>query len=331
MTNAFLGKTANEVWKQAMKQLLLEENCVDGRNGKTKELLHTFITVEEPRQKWVQGRVPSISISFALAELVWIMNGEDRSDVINYWNPRLPQFAGKGSQYYGAYGKRMRSHFGFDQLKRACSVLQNCPDSRQVVIQIYDVVKDLPIEDGMPRSEDIPCNVCSILKVRNGRLEWTQILRSNDIYLGLPYNFIQFMSLQEIMAGWLQLEMGTYNHYSDSLHFYMKDTNKVGISEQKEIKNLDNLSLKIDDSEKIFAEIFQRMKYLTKSDISMNEIRDLGNLGADNQAYNNIMIMIAAYVANKSNAEDLTKELLDNCTNDLFIEMWNGWKNGKMK
>ena len=62
-----------------------------------------------------------------------------------------------------------------------------------------------------------------MLKVRDGALEWTQILRSNDVFRGLPYNFVQFTMMQEIMAGWLNLRVGSYNQLSDSLHIYDSD------------------------------------------------------------------------------------------------------------
>jgi thymidylate synthase len=45
-------------------------------------------------------------------------------------------------------------------------------------------------------------------------------MRSNDLFKGLPYNLIQFTTLQEIIAGWLRIEVGSYNHISDSLHLY---------------------------------------------------------------------------------------------------------------
>ena len=70
------GKTANEVWKNAANMLLTQENTLSGRTGDVFELLHTIISIENPRQKWVYDRIPPISIGFALAELVWIMNGE---------------------------------------------------------------------------------------------------------------------------------------------------------------------------------------------------------------------------------------------------------------
>lgn len=319
------GKTANEVWKKAVRQLLNQEKLINGRNGNVFELLHTFISIENPRQKWIYDRIPPISIGFALAELVWIMNGEDHSEIINYWNPNLPKFAGTGNVYYGAYGKRIRSHFGFDQLEKAYYALQNVPESRQVVIQIYDAKKDFPINNGEPRNEDIPCNICSLLKVRNGKLEWSQIMRSNDILLGMPYNFVQFTGLQEILAGWIGLEVGSYNHYSDSLHLYCRDRGKIGIGNEKEIENPDSLSLEKSESEKIFKEIYARMTALRDEHISGKEIFSLSQLESEYPAYNNIMLMIAAYVAKKYHDNDLVGELVGKCSNNAYIAMWNRW------
>lgn len=321
------GKTANEVWKNAANMLLTQENTLSGRTGDVFELLHAIISIENPRQKWVYDRIPPISIGFALAELVWIMNGEERSEVINYWNPSLPKFAGDGDVYYGAYGKRIRAHFGFDQLEKAYYALQNMPESRQVIIQIYDVAKDFPIDNGQPRSNDIPCNICSLLKVRNGKLEWTQIMRSNDILLGMPYNFVQFTSLQEILAGWLGLEMGSYIHYSDSLHLYCRDVNKIGIGQEQEVENLDSLSLGRDESERIFKEIYNRMTALTDTSISEKEIFSLAQLKSEYTAYDNIMLIIAAYVAKKLYNNELVNELLQKCCNKAYTAMWNRWVN----
>lgn len=331
MISLIEGKTANEVWKKAAKMLLTQENKMKGRAGEVYELLHAFISIENPRQKWVYDRIPPVSIGFALAELVWIMNGEERSEVINYWNPSLPKFAGDGDTYYGAYGKRIRSHFGFDQLEKAYNALQNTPESRQVVIQIYDVKKDFPIENGHPRSKDIPCNICSLLKERNGKLEWAQIMRSNDILLGMPYNFVQFTSLQEILAGWIGLEVGTYIHYSDSLHLYCRDIDKIGIGQEQKLENLDSLSLGKNESERIFKEIYDRMGTLKAVDISEKEIFSLAQLDSEYTAYNNIMLVIAAYVAKKHHNSDLADELVRKCSNNVYAEMWNRWVKQKSK
>lgn len=327
MAQFIAGKTANEVWKKAASLLLGQKTTLNGRTRDVYELMHTFVTFEEPRQKWVYDRIPPISVGYALAELVWIMNGEDRSDIINAWNPSLEKFAGKGNVYHGAYGKRIRSHFEFDQLEKAYQALQYVPESRQVVIQIHDTKVDFPVDNGQPRDEDIPCNICSMLKVRDEKLEWSQIMRSNDLLLGMPYNFVQFTGLQEILAGWLKIDVGSYNHYSDSLHLYCRDISKIGIGQELEVKNNDTMALNKNESEKIFRDMYSRMKILALNNVTEKEIYSLAQLRSEHESYNNIMLIIAAYIAHKIHYNDLAKELVDKCTNNLYDTIWNKWVN----
>lgn len=243
MAMMFSGDTANDVWNLAAEQLMKMEHVVSSRSGDTYELLHVLLSINNPKEKWVSNRVPPMSISFALAELIWILNGSNIAKIINYWNPTLSRYAGHDDNYHGAYGYRIRYNFGVDQLEKAYSVLYNKPESRQTVMLIWDPQKDLPQDNGNPNSEDIPCNICSMLKVRNNKLEWTQIMRSNDAFLGLPYNFIQFTSMQEILAGWLGLDVGTYNHYSDSLHLYTQNYNSMETCLDKHSESIDSLSI----------------------------------------------------------------------------------------
>ena len=331
MAEFIVGRTANDVWRKAASMLLQQKDTVEGRTGDVFEILHSFITIEEPRQKWIYDRVPPVSIAYALAELVWIMNGQDCSDVINFFNPQLEKFAGRAKFYHGAYGKRIRSHYGFDQLEKAYYALQNVPESRQVVIQIYDTKEDFPTDNGKPRDDDIPCNICSMLKVRQGKLEWSQIMRSNDVLLGMPYNFIQFTGLQEILAGWLELDIGTYNHYSDSLHLYNRDISKVGIAQESFLDNDDSLSLCKDETEKIFKEIYERMKSLTSSAVVESDIYSLAQLDSGYTAYDNMMLIIASYVAKKKQNDDLVTELMNECTNKVYVAMWDRWNDRKRK
>lgn len=45
----------------------------------------------------------------------------------------------------------------------------------------------------------------------------------------MPYNFIQFTTLQEIIAGWLNLDIGEYFYFTDSLHVYKSDLEKFSL------------------------------------------------------------------------------------------------------
>jgi hypothetical protein len=79
------------------------------------------------------------------------------------------------------------------------------------------------VEDLGKASADIPCNVFVNLKVRAGGLDISVANRSNDAFLGIVYNVLQFNCLQKYIAGRLGLVAGRQVHFIDSLHLYQKD------------------------------------------------------------------------------------------------------------
>ena len=229
MFRSFEGPTADHVWQQIVEKFRAGDGVLvqPSRGGNTKEILHAVITIDDPRQRWVASRQSPLNIAFAIAELVWMMTGRNDLAFLQAWNKRLPDYVGKGPKLHGAYGYRLRQKWGVDQLTRAYQALSSNPNTRQAVLQIWDSSVDLPQPDGSPANQDVPCNVFSLLKVRAGKLEWLQAIRSNDLYLGVPYDFVHFTCLQEVMAGWLGIDCGAYHQVSDSLHIYSRDEEKV--------------------------------------------------------------------------------------------------------
>lgn len=221
------AKTANDLWMAAASLFRSgrEDLHANRLAGGSRELHHVALSIENPRQRWVFARQPAINPVFALAEVVWIVSGRNDAAFLTHWNKALPTFSGTATELHGAYGYRLRNHFGLDQLTKVTQALSASPFSRQAVLQVWDPRIDLPAADGTPVSSDIPCNVQSCLKIASGRLEWLQVIRSNDLFLGLPYNLIQWTTLQEILAGWIGVQVGTYNQVSDSLHDYDRDVN----------------------------------------------------------------------------------------------------------
>lgn len=261
----FTGQTADIVWQKAAAELIARPDCAhSGRNGVTREIIPCVLQIQNPSQRWILSRRPPYNPAFGLVEFIWIITGNNESGVLNYWNPELPKFSGAGDEYHGAYGFRLRREFGLDQIKRAYDVLSNAPDTRQAVLQIWKPEIDMPTGEGKPVSPDIPCNVMSLLKVRDGRLHWTQIMRSNDIMRGLPYNIIQFTMLQEVMAGWLGCDLGEYFHLSDSLHVYERDAKTFYIELTKPPSvTRDALSLSYDATHDLFHSLYEDLRQVS--------------------------------------------------------------------
>ena len=328
INNNFVGNSADSVWLAAAKNFMSKENVYSqpSRNGTTIESLGCCFSIVNPRNRWVISRSPALNPSFALAEVVWILNGSKDAEVINHWNPILQNYAGCTAQYHGAYGYRLRSHFEIDQLDRAFNALSINKDTRQIVLQIWDSTIDLPDTDGKPQAEDIPCNICSFLKVRKNKLEWMQICRSNDLFLGVPHNFVQFTCLQEIIAGWLNVDIGSYTHLSDSLHIYQKDLpnfkslTKIEISDYTE-----SLCLPKDKSDAALAEIFGFMKAMSSGRLSRNDLLETLNSKYLNESYANLLCLISADSARRKGWDDISTKLMSYCSNPIYQQLWQRW------
>ncbi len=329
MITLFQGATADEVWQQAAQAFRRRDGVAvqDGRGGPTREILHAAISIADPRQRWVTSRQPVLNPAFALAEVVWIMTGRNDLAFLEFWSREYRKYAGDGLELHGAYGYRIRNHLSIDQLDRAFRALSNNPDTRQVVLQIWDSEVDLPNPDGTPVDYDIPCNVISMPKVRDGKLEWQQVIRSNDVFRGLPYNLVQFTSLQEILAGWLNVECGTYNQLSDSLHVYEGDTaNVLASGPPPDVAlNTDSLALPRDESDQVFKELEWRVEKLIDPDLASGALRGMASWDSAPEAYRNIMTVLAAETLRRRGDTDSAVEAMTTCTNPAYRQLWAWW------
>jgi len=325
----FEGYSASEIWNQGYDYILdqKEPSIQASRIGTTIEVMKSCFSIKNSRDRWVLNRKPMISPAFAIAEVFWILDGSDKADFINTWNPLLKKYAGNAQHYHGAYGQRLRYNLGFDQIERAYKTLKNNPDSRQVVLQIWDGVKDLPKTNGQPNNADIPCNTTSLLKIRDNKLEWSQIMRSNDIFRGTPYNFVQFTTLQEIIAGWLNVDIGEYFYFTDSLHIYENDLEKF--SKRKGLLNLantDNLLFSKKQFDEFFPKCMNILKKIYKDGVKNEDILDLQNDNVIPQEYKNLLSLPLAYIALKNNDFELVQNCESICTNNLLLTIWKLWK-----
>lgn len=132
-----------------------------------------------------------------------------------------------GSIFWGAYGPRVAGDLG-----ELVSLLMRDLDSRQAVVSIYDSDRDL----GRPEVVDVPCTVALQFRVRGNdladwrrtpRLDMWTMMRSNDAWLGLPYDFGQFTLLMSVVSWAIGIRMGVYTHSAGSLHLYQRDLEKA--------------------------------------------------------------------------------------------------------
>ncbi len=329
MFRAFSGKTADETWLQVVEVLRRDPSAPaqPSRVGPTQEIMHAAISVENSSARWVISRQPALNPAYAFAELIWTINGREDSAFLTYFNSKLPELAGDGPTFHGAYGKRLKQHLGFDQLARAYHALKQNPDSRQVVLQIWDGNIDLPTDDGKPVARDIPCNIVSLLKVRNGRLEWNQVMRSNDIFRGIPYDFVQFTFLQEIIAGWLEIQPGSYCHMSDSLHVYLKDLSKVlAATPVTPEADTSSLALPFAESEVVFRNLAHAVEQIIDDGRSGCDLLASLNSSTLPQSYKDMLAVLTAEGLRIRKNIPECNEAIAGCLNPLYRQLWERWR-----
>lgn len=328
MFRVFQGRTADEAWQGIASAFRTGYGVFvqDGRNGPTREILHAAISVLDPRQRWIASRSPPINIAFALAEVIWILAGRNDSRFPNYFNRGLPKYSGSGPAYHGAYGYRLRHKPHGDQLLRAYQALSENPTSRQVILQIWDAGLDFPMPNGEPVADDVPCNICSLLKVRNGALEWTQIMRSNDVFRGLPYNVVQFSMLQEVMAGWLGLSVGSYNHLSDSLHVYQSDHKHIENSVPQFIDDMvDPIALPKEAFDAVLSELERRSNAITEEGIPAVALLASVDQCVLPSSYRNILAVLSAEGARRRLQPEIAEKIMTRCTNGAYLQLYDRW------
>lgn len=158
----------------------------------------------------------------AAAEVAWFLQGRKEVDFIRKYAPLWDKFVeDDGRTVAGAYGHRWRNHFGRDQVWDAVTALVANPSDRRIFISAWD-----PAEDGLGRpSKNVPCPVGFTLSITNGRLNSTLLIRSSDVFVGLPYDVMGHALLMQAVrcsleALGLSVELGSMQVSLAHPHLY---------------------------------------------------------------------------------------------------------------
>lgn len=113
------------------------------------------------------------------------------------------------------------NRYGFDQVAQVIDTLKRDPYSRRAVINF-----NVPNPERFETKDEI-CTIALVFELRGGKLDCTGIMRSNDVWLGTPYDVVFFTELQKHIANELCVAYGKYTHFAVSLHAYEKDIDRI--------------------------------------------------------------------------------------------------------
>lgn len=203
-------------WEEWYKLLAEQSISADSRDGAVcGEFLNAVTVIENPKDNLVSSPIRNLSYKYAVGELLWYLSGSNKLSSISQYSKAWDKLSDDGETVNSAYGYRIFEKFGFDQWEHVKSLLMVDPNSRQAVIHIK--------EPNPQKTKDLPCTVSLQYFIRDGKLYATTYMRSNDIWLGFPYDVFTFTCLQIKLAFELGVEVGTYTHVAGSLHLYERN------------------------------------------------------------------------------------------------------------
>ncbi len=218
-----------EMFSEMMILMKMQGVEQQSRNGTVLSLPEPLtITVHHPKRRVMHDPIRKANPFFHVMEFVWMMAGSRDPEWIKQFNARFIEYADENNAYHiplihGAYGHRWVHHFGRNQILLAIQMLRNNPDTRRVVLSMWDGGVDLGTNHA-----DLPCNTHIYLRIINGRLDFTVCNRSNDVIWGMTgANAVHMTLLQELMAEAIEVEVGVYRVFTNNAHVY-KDLPNVG-------------------------------------------------------------------------------------------------------
>jgi thymidylate synthase len=198
-------------------QILTFGHETSPRGEKTVEILGASLTLHDPADSLPVGTGRGVVKQLAATETLQLIGGFHDPEALVAAAPHFANYLDADGRQRAPYGPRLAA-----QLPVAIERIKSDPDSRQAQVVVWD-----PALDNEPGLHDYPCTTSIQLLVREGGLHMQVHMRSNDFWLGLPYDVFMFTQLQLAVTNVLGLEPGVYRHSAASLHIYEKHLDKA--------------------------------------------------------------------------------------------------------
>lgn len=231
----------DDIYRKLCKNLLKYGKSV----GNTLELNNVSFTLTNIDNNIINIR--NISKSYLFGELLWYMTAREDIDFIQKFSGFWGRISDDGVTSNSAYGHILFKRHGFDQVAKIIELLKTDKNSRRAVLNL-----NVPNPNVIETKDEI-CTIALQMYIRDDKLHCTGIMRSNDIWLGTPYDVAFFTELQKYIAHRVGVGCGTYTHFVTSIHAY--DRNHEDIKKVTKRKAATKIEILIENLETFKYEI----------------------------------------------------------------------------
>lgn len=213
-----------DVFRKIYKDLHANGNIVFPRGQKVKEI-ENYSYVVPPFVRFQNFKSRKLNLDYIKSEVLWYLKG-DRFDTSIAAKAKLwSQIMNEDGSINSNYGQYI---FGkVNQFDNTIGTLVKDRDSRRASIVI------LNDEHLFSNTKDVPCTYALNFRIRDGALNMTVHMRSQDAIFGMAndcpaFSIIHEMLLNSLRESYPDLRYGTYTHFADSFHVYERHFEMLG-------------------------------------------------------------------------------------------------------
>lgn len=196
----------------------------DGTPATYKAVAGIFFKLDNSRDDAFLLTTKHVAWKAAVKEMYWIYimqsnKVKDLQDMnVHVWDQWIKEDGTIGPAYGAAINVPT---FGYkNQLEYVVETLKKDPNSRRVMINLWDV-------DKLHEMALTPCCYNIIFNILDGKLYMQLNIRSSDVALGLPFNIFQFQVLHKLIAHECKVEPADMIVMISNLHYYDRHEDKL--------------------------------------------------------------------------------------------------------
>jgi len=174
-------------------------------------------TILNPSDNVIKTPWRGFKIDYAEIEWNWYLSGKNSVEDIKLHAKIWDKMHAGDNIVNSNYGYQWKRG---NQIDYVINELRRDINSRRCFITIYDA------KESHLYSHDTPCTLNIGFNVIAGKLNIIVLMRSNDLWFGFCNDQYAFSKLQQLVASELNLDIGTYYHYSSNMHLYLDFLNR---------------------------------------------------------------------------------------------------------
>lgn len=182
-----------------------------------------------------------IHFKSVIHELLWFLSGDTHigylhANGVSIWD----EWADEKGNLGPIYGKQWRDWQGHDQIQQVITQIKTNPNSRRLIVSAWNVA-DLPDESLSPQANVqqgkmalAACHTLFQFYVAQGRLSCQLYARSQDYFLGTPFNIASYALLTHLVAQQCDLAVGDLVWVGGDVHLYQNHLEQARLQLSRE-------------------------------------------------------------------------------------------------